>query len=196
MCVYPNTGRHLLDPGDEEDNREELKTEPSTVEAVASALAAAVMQNESDNESLHSEDDDPPVPSPVVKYASEMVTVSHLGEVEGESDENAPPDIPPPHEMEDDEDGTKEGDTGNREVDFKLKSAKTRVWKEEKSLPSPVHDACTTREALSVEMLLSLLQDPDRGAERALVSKDVRLRKGTYIPCVPLQIATIIVIIN
>ena len=181
MLFDSTSGRHLLQENSTERTATvEEKSKPSTAEAIASALAAAVFEVGDNKESSDSEEDSNSFSfSPEVKKnASGLVSVSHSAQVGEETHEHTSPTSPP--EVENHRDENEEEALGREPSDFKLKSAKRRSWRKDDIISTPVHKVCESSKAVSIEMLLTLLQDPDRGAERAMVTKDVRLRKGIF----------------
>ena len=154
-------------------------------EAIASALAAAVLDKEGVVSSSESEEEEE-MPTP---RGSREQHVLHLvpaedrslvpsaaanhaarkGELKGATWGQSPPQ---PNEVSSVEQHLED-------KHLKLKSGKKRMMHRDEREPCvAVQDACLGREAFTIQVLLGLLQDPDHGAHRAQVNRDVLIRKG------------------
>ena len=191
MCTVYCIGRHLLHR-EEPDNHvtgsnvtatSEVEGNLHATEAIASALAAAVLDKE-ESSSLESEEEYQ-CPAPMgsqEQHAVHSVPVEDCAMVPATSTDaayreernGATSGQSPPHTDE-----ASSVEQRLEEKHLKLKSGKKRMMhRDESTACDAVQDACLGREAITIEVLLGLLQDPDHGAHRAQVNKDVLIRKG------------------
>lgn len=153
-------------------------------EAIASALAAAVLDKEVVSSSESEEEEEMPTPRgsqeqhilnlvPAEDHSLVPATAANHAAWKGEL-KGAMSGQPPPQPNE-----VSSVEQHLEDKHLKLKSGKKRMMhKDEREPCVAVQDACLGREAFTIEVLLGLLQDPDHGAHRAQVSKDVLIRKG------------------
>ena len=132
----------------------------TTTEMLASVLAEAALED--DDQQISSDSEEEQAKQSSYKIQSEGLKVSHCASIENLDDE------PGSTESK----GLTE-DTEIEERQPQLKSPKKREWSHNKETSS-----VTSKEAPTLEILLALLQDPDRGASRAFEQKDVVIRKG------------------
>lgn len=185
-------GRHLLHREAPDDHvtgsdvtaTSEVEGHLHATEAIASALAAAVLNEEEASSSESEEEDQWPAP-----MSSQEQHALHTAPVEDCS--LVPDAITDRSACIVEQNGATSGQTSpqqnevssveqhSEEKHLKLKSGKKRMMHGGESAPcDAVQDACLGREAITIEVLLGLLQDPDHGAHRAQVNKDVLIRKG------------------
>lgn len=187
IYIYVYIGRHLLhqeESGNHVTGSDVTATSQGegnrATEAIASALAAAVLdKEEAVSSSEDEEDQEMPTPSgPQEQNVLNLVqledcsSTNHAsleGEVKGAVLVQSPPQ----------QSEVSSAEQHLEDKHLKLKSGKMRSMHREERAPCvAVQDACLGREAFTIEVLLGLLQDPDHGAHRAQVNKDVLIRKG------------------
>jgi len=187
-------GRHLLHK-DESDGHVTGSDVTATsggnhaTEAIASALAAAALDKE-EVSSSESEDEEerPTLNSSQERHALhraqleersvDPAAAANQGDWKGDV-KGAMSGQPSPQPRE-----VSSAEQHLEDKHLKLKSGKRRTMHKDERAPCVgVQDACLGREAFTIEVLLGLLQDPDHGAHRAQVSKDVLIRKGGSDVC-------------
>ena len=197
-------GRHLLHK-DEPDGHVTGSDVTATsegnhaTEAIASALAAAALDKEEVSSSESEEEEEVPTlnssqerhalhQAQLEERTVDPAAAANQGDWKGDV-KGTMADQPSPQPKE-----VSSAEQHLEDKHLKLKSGKRRTMpKDERSPCVAVLDACLGSEAFTIEVLLGLLQDPDHGAHRAQVSKDVLIRKGGSDVCVLRHIRTFVI---
>lgn len=183
------TGRHLLHK-EEADGHVTGSDVTATsernhaTEAIASALAAAALDKQEVSSSESEEEEEMPTlnssqerhalhQAQLEERSVDPVAASNQGDWKGDV-KGTMSGQPSPQRNE-----VSSAEQHLEDKHLKLKSGKRRTMRKEEGAPCVAgQDACLGSEAFTIEVLLGLLQDPDHGAHRAQVSKDVLIRKG------------------